>query len=193
MARPQEFNTQDALQNAMAMFWSKGYEATSLADLLQATQLSKSSLYATFGNKHALFIKAFDAYRQQRQAAMAHHFAHENARVGLENFFRHVLDVSFAPTPTHGCMSINQSIELAPHDAEIAQRVQDDFSALEAGFQFLITRGQKEGSITSQRPAQELASLLLLGFPALQVMSRATLPVDQINASLNALLSTLDH
>ena len=63
MARPQEFNTAEALYKAMGVFWSKGYEGTSLADLLEATGLSKSSLYATFGDKRDLFLAAFDCYR----------------------------------------------------------------------------------------------------------------------------------
>ena len=61
MARLQEFNTEEALRKAMNMFWQKGYEATSLADLLEAMGLSKSSLYAAFGGNRELFIAAFDA------------------------------------------------------------------------------------------------------------------------------------
>ncbi len=67
MARPQAFNTEEALHGALSVFWRKGYEATSLADLLAATRLSKSSLYATFGDKRSLFLAAFDAYRQARR------------------------------------------------------------------------------------------------------------------------------
>uniref|UniRef100_UPI001CF1B65F TetR/AcrR family transcriptional regulator n=1 Tax=Hymenobacter terricola TaxID=2819236 RepID=UPI001CF1B65F len=66
MARPQEFDTAAALHKAMGVFWRKGYEATSLVNLLEATGLSKSSLYSSFGGKRALFLAAFDAYRQQR-------------------------------------------------------------------------------------------------------------------------------
>lgn len=192
MARPQEFSTQDALQSSMAVFWDKGYEATSLTDLLSATHLSKSSLYATFGSKHALFLKAFDAYRQHRQASTIQYFTHKDARAGIEGFFRHVLDNAFAPSAVHGCMSINQAIEMAPHDTEIANRVREDFAALEAGLQRLVARGQDEGRITRQRSAKVLASLLVMGFSALQVMTRAELPAEQIDASLNTLLSTLD-
>ena len=61
MARPQEFDTTEALHQTMDVFCCKGFEATSLADLLKATGLSKSSLYATFGGKRELFVAAFDA------------------------------------------------------------------------------------------------------------------------------------
>ena len=65
MGRPQEFDTADALRSAMHVFWSKGYEGTSLADILQATGLSKSSLYATFGDKRALFETSLDHFVAQ--------------------------------------------------------------------------------------------------------------------------------
>ncbi len=72
MGRPQEFDTAEALRSAMHVFWSKGYEGASLADILQATGLSKSSLYATFGDKRALFLAAFDAYRKERLEYLNH-------------------------------------------------------------------------------------------------------------------------
>ncbi len=64
MARPQEFETSEALRSAMRVFWPKGYEATSLADLLAATGLSKSSLYATFGDRRRHFLAAFQKYHK---------------------------------------------------------------------------------------------------------------------------------
>ena len=60
MARPREFDADTALERAMAMFWSKGYEATSLDDLCEVTGLSRSSLYATFGSKRDLLLRSVD-------------------------------------------------------------------------------------------------------------------------------------
>ena len=71
MARPQEFDTAQALSAAMHVFWRKGYEATSLADIMAATGLSKSSLYAAFGDKRSLFLAALSAYQTERMAYMA--------------------------------------------------------------------------------------------------------------------------
>ena len=62
MARPREFDPDAVLERAMTVFWSNGYEATSLNDLCEATQLNRSSLYATFGDKHALFLETIDRY-----------------------------------------------------------------------------------------------------------------------------------
>ena len=62
MPRPKEFNPDDALEKAMQVFWHKGYEATSMEDLLTAMDLNRGSLYDTFGDKRQLFLKAIDRY-----------------------------------------------------------------------------------------------------------------------------------
>ena len=62
MSRPKEFNPDEALEKAMQVFWHKGYEATSMEDLLNAMDINRGSLYATFGGKRALFLKAMDRY-----------------------------------------------------------------------------------------------------------------------------------
>ncbi|HEX9701827.1 MAG TPA: TetR/AcrR family transcriptional regulator, partial [Rhodospirillales bacterium] len=64
MPRPREFETSEALNQAMQVFWTKGYEATSLADLIGAMNLSKSSFYDTFGSKHEVFLAAIEHYKQ---------------------------------------------------------------------------------------------------------------------------------
>src|SRR5258708_37719747 len=75
MARPREFDVNAALERAMDVFWSKGYEATSLDDLCAATGLSRSSLYATFGNKRDLLLQTVERYVERRtpsiEAALA--------------------------------------------------------------------------------------------------------------------------
>ena len=62
MSRPKEFNPDDAIEKAMQVFWHKGYEATSMEDLLSAMDLNRGSLYDTFGDKRQLFLKVMDRY-----------------------------------------------------------------------------------------------------------------------------------
>src|ERR1700685_1413750 len=68
--RPRGFDTEAAVERAMAVFWSRGYHGTALPDLLRATKLSRGSLYAAFGGKRALFLRALARYRAERQARM---------------------------------------------------------------------------------------------------------------------------
>ena len=191
MSRPQEFDTQAALRQAMLVFWRKGYEATSLADLLQATELSKSSLYATFNSKRDLFLAAFDDYRQARAKCMFSMLKEAPARAAIEKFFRTVVSDAWT-RHGEGCMSINQAVELAPTDAAVATRVHADLLGMEKLFVKTIERGQTEGSVAMSMPALDLARVLVLAFPGLQVMVRAGCETSDIDARLTALLAILD-
>lgn len=173
------------------MFWRKGYEATSMTDLLGATGLSKSSLYATFGGKHELFISAFDVYRQERARDMYRALENGPARQAIETFFR-LLFTDIGNPESRGCMSINQAVEMAAHDPEVRLRVMEDFRLIEEALVSAIERGQKDCSLASRRSARELARLLVLAFPGLQVMARAGYVKDDVVSALNLLLSNLD-
>src|ERR1051326_3516607 len=64
MARHKEFDREEALQKAMEVFWERGYEATSIQDLVEQMGINRQSLYDTFGDKHALYLAALDHYRE---------------------------------------------------------------------------------------------------------------------------------
>ena len=192
MARPQEFNTAEALHKAMGVFWRKGYEATSLVDLLEATGLSKSSLYGTFGGKRDLFLAAFDAYREERVRDMHQILDHGPARHAIETYFRMIIADARAPEFSHGCMSINQAVEMGPHDPEVRGRVEEDFLHFENALTRTIERGQADGSVKSTKNARELARLLVLAFPGFQVMVRAGGDRAWLDDALRLLLSNLD-
>jgi TetR/AcrR family transcriptional repressor of nem operon len=192
MARPQEFNSIEALHQALDVFWRKGFEATSLTDLLEATGLSKSSLYATFGGKRDLFVSAFDVYRKERAQEMRQILEQSPAREAIERLFRKIVTDAGNGDSSRGCMSINQAVEMAPHDLEIRARVLQDFALFEEVLTRTIEQGQAEGSIQSADTAQNLARLLVLAFPGLQVMVRVSSDKARLDYTLNLLLSLLD-
>jgi TetR/AcrR family transcriptional repressor of nem operon len=192
VARPQEFDAAEALHRALGVFWKKGYEASSLADLLAATGLSKSSLYATFGGKRELFLAAYDAYREERKLEMGEILEGGPARQDIEAFFRKIIADAPAPEFSHGCMSTNQAVELAPHDPEIRGRVEADFQLIEDALARTIERGQADGSVKSTRSARKLARLLVVAFPGFQVMVRAGADRSRLEDALGLLLANLD-
>lgn len=176
----------------MRVFWRKGYEATSLTDLLAATGLSKSSLYATFGGKRELFLAAFDAYRQERGHDAYQILQQQPARRAIGAFFHSLFVEVNATEPMLGCMSINQAVELAPHDPAVRERVIQDLQLIEQVLTQALERGQQDGSIASLRPARELAKLLVLAFPGLQVMARAGYHRLELDDALQLLFTYLD-
>jgi TetR/AcrR family transcriptional repressor of nem operon len=191
MVRPQGFDTAEVLSKALAVFRLKGFEATSLADLLAATGLSRSSLYASFGGKRELFLAAFDAYRAERTQDLNRTLDSRPPRAAIEAFFRAIVASGHGPDSACGCMSTNQAVELAPHDAAIRERIAADFQAIEDAFCRTIERGQAEGSIAATRDARAIARLLVVAFPGFQVMVRAGADPGRLDAALDELLALL--
>jgi TetR/AcrR family transcriptional repressor of nem operon len=193
MARPKEFETVDALRSAMRVFWKKGYEASSLADILTATNLSKSSLYAAFGGKRELFLAAFEAYRKDRMQYV-HQMLNNGqlARQSIETFFRHGIAHSQEETHAYGCMTANEAVELAPHDSDIQRLVAEDFQALEDVFIQAIDRGHADGSITSRKEPRTLARFLVVSLQGLQVMARAKSDLARLDDTVTVMMAALD-
>ncbi|HHJ1299625.1 TetR/AcrR family transcriptional regulator [Pseudomonas sp. 17391] len=192
MARPQEFDTQQVLRKAMAVFWEKGFEATSLADLMAATALSKSSLYGSFGDKRELFLAAFDAYRKDRKRDMIHLLSAEPAREGIVSFFESLFANLDSETAHNGCMSVNQAVEMAPRDLRVRDMVAEDFQTIHEALKVAIQRGQGDGSVTNSSDAEDIASILVLAFPGLQLMARIGVGNEAMSKTLALLMRQLD-
>ncbi|MFN8466869.1 MAG: TetR family transcriptional regulator [Caldilineaceae bacterium] len=193
MARPQEFDTAQALSAAMHVFWRKGYEATSLADIMAATGLSKSSLYAAFGDKRSLFLAALSAYQSERMAHMAQALDDGRpARQSIESFFRDAVAHIADPDHSPGCMTANEAVELAPHDGEVQRLVAEDFQALDDAFTRAVARGQADGSIASTEDPRKLGRFLVVGFQGLQVMARAQSDRPRLDDTVAIMMAALD-
>jgi TetR/AcrR family transcriptional repressor of nem operon len=193
MARTQEFDRNEVLQAAMTLFWSKGYEATSLADLLQATGLSKSSLYASFGDKRSFFLEAFELYRKQRLEYLDRILnAGPSALQALKNVLWQIALQAMQTDDTYGCMVANEAVELGPHDADIQQLVLADFQEVEERFYQTLLRAQVEGSVSVMKDARGLARFMIVTLQGIQVMARANSDRDRLIDSVKLMLSLLD-
>lgn len=191
MARPQEFDTQEVLRKAMTVFWEKGFEATSIADLMAATALSKSSLYGSFGDKRELFLAAFDAYRNDRKRDMIHLLSAEPSRRGIVSFFESLF-ANLDSNAHKGCMSVNQAVEMAPRDLVVRAMVAEDFHTIQEALKDSIQRGQADGSVTNSADAEDIASILVLAFPGLQLMARIGVGSAAMSKTLALLMKQLD-
>ena len=163
-----------------------------MADLLEATGLSKSSLYAAFSGKRDLFLAAFDAYRDERKKEMKRLLEGGTGREAVERFFGAIIKDAQDPTaPRYGCMSTNEAVELAPHDAEVRARVSADLTSIETAIAKTIHRGQADGSISADKDADRLARALLVAFPGLQVMVRARLDDGFLDDAFRTVMSII--
>lgn len=177
VGRPREFDTDQVLDAAMRAFWTKGYEATSLADLMQATGLHKGSLYQAFGDKHALFIESLKRYlddmRRQKTALLTSAPTPlEGIRAVAHAMIEMADDDASCPK---GCMAINALVELAPHDCEVQQLMGDHIERMRGSLQEAIECAQADGQLSSNLPADVLTALLMTFMAGLGTSLKGTL------------------
>src|SRR5258708_19142689 len=117
--RPREFDTEAAVERAMDVFWSGGYHGTSLPDLLEATELSRGSLYAAFGDKHGLFLRALDRYIDDALARLDCDLdPRKNALAGLRACLAGYVERTNGVAGQRGCLVVATALGMAAHDTE---------------------------------------------------------------------------
>jgi len=121
MARHKEFDRDEALHKAMEVFWSRGYEAASVGDLVKHMGVSRQSLYDTFGDKHSLYLQALDRYREVEGRKMFELLeAPGSVKRSLRRLFEGVVECSLAGGERRGCFVGNATSELAGRCKETA-------------------------------------------------------------------------
>src|SRR5262249_47711648 len=162
MARPKEFNPDDAIERAMQVFWHKGYEATSMEDLLSAMDLSRGSLYDTFGDKRQLFLKVVDRYCTTFASSKFSLLDQPGpALPTLRRFICDMIEGGLADPQRRGCLISNTVMELSPHEKEIAGRLRQALKMAENTFFKVLTRAQQQGELRNGQDPRRLAQFLV--------------------------------
>lgn len=175
MPRKKEFDVDAVLDKAMHAFWKRGYEATSLNDLLDCMQIQRASLYNAFGDKHALFLDALRRYDVvYRRGEVAKRVQIPSPRQAILGVFQDVVTVVVEHGARNGCFLINTALELSPHDPEVAEVVRNALTHMEQiFFRKMIEKGRAMGEIAkSVMPAPTARALLSL-LVGLIVLSRS--------------------
>jgi TetR/AcrR family transcriptional repressor of nem operon len=170
MARVREFDTEAAVEAALATFRLKGYEGTSVQDLVDATGVGRGSLYAAFGNKEGLYLAAMDRYREQYAVPLVELLrGGAPARAVIREVLVSVVDDIVADGSRHACLIVGAATERAAHDPEIARKVRDITASLEDALTELIAHAQSQGEIASERDARALARFFVMTTHVLRV------------------------
>lgn len=169
-----QFDESQVLDRAMQAFWARGYEATSVNDLVAATGINRGSLYAAFSDKHTLFVRALERYDQQhRQRFLEDIEAGHAPREAIVETFRQVVDSALGGRNRNGCLLVNTAMELSPHDPEVERIVRAGFEDVEAFFRSMIEAGKADGTIPASVATIETAQMLLSLFLGLRVITRS--------------------
>lgn len=166
MPRPREFDLTTAVDRGTHLLWKKGYEATSLDDLLLAMQIGKSSFYAAFRSKRDFLFKALDHYSDEVVGKLF--MTEGSANAAIAGTFDSVIDRA----GMEGCFLQNCAIELAHRDAEARVAVRRGMRRLEKAYYEAVVRGQKAGEIRKGANAQILSRYLAASLNGLQTLAR---------------------
>jgi TetR/AcrR family transcriptional repressor of nem operon len=172
MARPREFDEETALEAAMNCFWTQGFESTSVRDLAGQMGITGASLYNAFGDKRSLYRQALAYYLVTSVRDRVSRLERLPPLSAIRTFFDEVIERSVTDEQRRGCMLVNAALELAPYDAEFQKIVADEMVFIETFFRGCIAAGQKDGTISADRPAAELAKLLLSVLLGIRVLAR---------------------
>lgn len=168
-----QFDVDTALSQAMETFWSKGYEATSVNDLVDAMGINRGSLYDTFGDKHSLFVSALKHYDHwQKGPTLKQAALNRTPRETIKFLFDSIAREAVDKHRTNGCFLVNSMLELGPHDEEVRAYVSKSLSGIQRYFRDLIRHGQRSGDIRQTLDAADVAAALLALLIGLRVLSR---------------------
>lgn len=170
MARTKEFDPDVVIRAAMDLFWRKGYETTSMQDLVDHLGIGRGSIYATFGSKHDLFLLALDRYAEESGDGVLERFGRPGPVLpAVREFVRVVLDEAL--TEQKGCLITNTAVECAA-DRPIARRVESTWDGLETAIAGALVRARGQGELAADRDPRALARFLVTLMQGLKVMAK---------------------
>ncbi|WP_159467855.1 TetR/AcrR family transcriptional regulator [Dyadobacter sp. 3J3] len=194
MARSKEFNEELVLDKAMDLFWFKGYNGISAQELVDGLSLSRSSLYDTFGDKRTLFIRSLRRYRSKITGDMISLLDNaEDVPAVIKEIFQATARECLGENSSKGCFMVNSRIELAPHDAEIAEIIRENRQAIENSFFAAIKRGQEMRQISTIQSAKALSGFFVNNLWGLKAYSKSQPEKEIIDGTVEIVLSVLEN
>jgi len=160
MGRPKDYDRDEVLEKAVAVFWQKGFKACSMADIVKATGLNTASLYKEFGDKDGLFEEALDRYRQQRLSPRLQILLDEPNLKGVEAFLQDVVN-SVTLENYKGCLMMNHIAQKNTISPQAAEKIGDFTATTERLLEVAISNAQANGEISADKEPAVLASYIM--------------------------------
>ncbi|VAW90219.1 Transcriptional regulator, AcrR family [hydrothermal vent metagenome] len=192
MAGPnKQFDQDEALTKAMHAFWKRGYEATSMQDLVSIMEINRASMYQTYGNKQTLFLASIDCYIKKILEQITQSLDLPGSPLeNLKSLFKHVIGQSLQ-SKMHGCFIANTAIELGPHDPQIAEKLRAVWHQFETTFMTLIQRAIDNQELPPDASAAQLALLLNINFQGLIIKTKVDTPKEELFSSIETLFELI--
>ncbi|KNB49760.1 TetR/AcrR family transcriptional regulator [Streptomyces caatingaensis] len=192
MGRTKQFDPDAALRSALELFWRKGYEATSLQDLVDHLGVNRGSIYATFGSKHALYLRALDRYCETKgDVAMGVLSRPGSALSAVRDLIRLYAAESLDDPDRKGCLVTNTAVELGPHDPRAGRRVEAALTELETSLAGALVRAREQGELGEGADPRALARFLVTFLQGLRVVGKTADARRRLDDAVESALALL--
>ncbi|HUR06300.1 MAG TPA: TetR family transcriptional regulator [Nonomuraea sp.] len=192
MARTKEFDPDVALQAALELFWERGYEATSMADLVEHLGIGRASIYATFGNKRDLYLKAYERYVQNGIDFIGLLSQPGPVLPAVRALVEQFAEESAHDEKRRGCLVVNTAVEVAPHDPTLARRVESNWDFIETTMTSALTRARAQGELAEEKDPRALARFLLTVMQGMRVIGKSSNDPERLYDAAAQALRALD-
>ncbi|MFI8516901.1 TetR/AcrR family transcriptional regulator [Streptomyces sp. NPDC085481] len=194
MARTKEFDPEAALHSALDLFWERGYEATTMADLVERLGIGRQSLYATFGSKHELYLKAMERYAETQNPFLVEELSAPGPALPAVRSLvrRFAAEAGADATRLRGCLVTNSAAELGAHDESVARRVELSWEHLETLLHAALARAAAQGELPPGRDPRALARMLLVLMQGLRIVGKASSDPGRVRDAAEQALALLD-
>ncbi|MBO9611393.1 MAG: TetR/AcrR family transcriptional regulator [Dyadobacter sp.] len=192
MARPKKFDEVAGLQKAMNVFWKKGYAGTSISDLTASMDINAPSLYATYGDKHKLFVTALQTYIQSQHDWMRQAVSENKSVKEIIKFLlASLIDDTLEDPERRGCFMVNTVTEMANQDPQVFRIASDNETQVRTILAELIRKGQASAEISPDKDADVLASFLFINFMGIRVIAATNSDKKHLHNALDVIISVL--
>lgn len=157
MAGVKQFDRNEVLDHAMAVFWRNGYQATSIQELVEATGINRGSLYTTFGDKRGLFLAVLDHYSERIARPTIAGLNDPDPRRAIEGMFESIIRRTSDPTFPRGCLNTNTSLECPGAGDVVGRKIAALLGQQESAIYQVVRRAQSTGALGPDQDARALA------------------------------------
>ncbi len=193
MARTKDFDENEVLAKAIQLFWHKGYNGTSMQDLVDGLGISRSSLYDTYTDKHTLYIKALESYQNAGACKIQEII---NNPAPAKEIIKELLELAtgelLVDQQHKGCFMVNAEVETAPHDTEVNDLVCRNEQQMEQAFFEVIQKGKDSGEIKNQQDARALARFIFNAVKGMRVTGKSSTDKSVFDDIIKLTVSALD-
>lgn len=192
MARKKNFDEGEVLEKALMLFWTQGYNATSIQDLVDHLGINRASIYDTWGDKHGLYLETLKHYRKFTSSHLLEKLrSDKSAKEIIKDFLCDIVGDSVRDDSRKGCYLSNSATELGNCDQTVHSMFSDNRVKMEAVLNELIKEGQEQGEFSTKHDSEAYARFVFNTAAGLRVLAKGVISEKELSQVVDVALSAL--